>query len=441
MFDREGDAAEESYTRSTTTGTNELKRSKTNGYCSTADKPGAAAKMIYIGSLTDKMLSRREFIAKGTGTAVSMAAAASTGLLARYANSAASHPATVSSFHDLAGKRSLRAHAKRHGLIYGSAVVIPVVQKNTDFDALLSEQCGILVPSNELKMVALRPSRDDFNFGPPDFLYDFTQRHQMLMRGHTLCWHESVPAWIRKIDNKDDIKQIFVDHITTVCKHYAGKLHSWDVVNEAIDPAAKLPGGLRKSFWYDNLGPDYIDLAFHTARAADPNVKLTYNDYGVEGDNDGDAEKRRLILEMVKGMKSRGVPIDAVGIQSHLNAGQKYGQGVADYIEAFHQMGLEVYLTELDVNDDATVSNDQGERDAIIAKTYTDFLQAALPNPAVKLVLTWDFSDKYTWLNSIGSHRKKQPNRLQRPLPFDADFMPKDCFYTLRDSFDHRKRA
>ena len=387
------------------------------------------------------MLSRREFIARGTGTAVSIAAATSTGLLAGCANSAASHPPMVGSFHDLAGPRSLRAHARRHGLTYGSAVVIPVVQQNADFASLLSEQCGILVPSNELKMVALRPSRDAFNFGPPDFLYDFAQRNHMQMRGHNLCWHESIPAWMRKIANKDEIKQIFVDHITTVCKHYAGKLQSWDVVNEAIDPAQKQPGGLRKSFWYDNLGPDYIDLAFHTARAADPNVKLTYNDYGVEGDNDGDAEKRRLMLEMVKGMKSRGVPIDSVGIQAHLNAGQKYGQGVADFIEAFHQLGLEVYVTELDVNDDSTVSNDLAERDAIIAKTYTDFLSAALPNPAVKTVLTWDLSDKYTWLNGIGSHRKKQPNRQQRPLPFDADFRPAACFYALRDSFDHRKRA
>jgi endo-1,4-beta-xylanase len=387
------------------------------------------------------MLSRREFIARGTGTAVSMAAAASTGLLAGCANSASSHPPTVSSYHDLAGARSLRAHARRHGLIYGSAVVIPVVEHNADFAALVSEQCGIVVPSNELKWVALRPSRDVFNFGPPDFLYDFTQRKAMLMRGHTLCWHDSVPGWLRKIDNKDEIRQIFVDHITTVCKHYAGKLQSWDVVNEAIDPHSNLPGGLRKSFWYENLGPDYIDLTFYTARAADPNVKLTYNDYDVEADNDRDAEKRRLILEMVKGMKSRGVPIDAVGVQSHLSAGLKYGQGVSDYIEALHQMGLEVYLTELDVNDDDTASNDVAERDAIVAKTYTEFLSAALPNPAVKLVLTWDLSDRFTWLNGIGSHRKKQPNRQQRPLPFDADFKPTDCFYALRESFDRRKLA
>jgi len=387
------------------------------------------------------MISRREFIAKGTGTAASIAAATSTGLLAGCANSAASHPPTVSSFHDLAGPRSLRAHARRHGLVYGSAVVIPVVQQNADFASLLSEQCGIVVPSNELKMVALRPSRDKFNFGPPDFLLDFAQKNNMQMRGHNLCWHESIPGWMRKNTDKNEIKQIFVDHITTVCKHYAGKLQSWDVVNEAIDPAQKQPGGMRKSFWYDNLGPDYIDLAFHTARAADPNVKLTYNDYGVEGDNDGDAEKRRLMLELVKGMKSRGVPIDSVGIQGHLNAGQKYCQGVADFIEAFHQLGLEVYVTELDVNDDATVSNDLAERDAIIAKTYTDFLSAVLPNPAVKAVLTWDLSDKYTWLNGLGSHRKKQPNRQERPLPFDADFKPTDCFYAMRDCFDHRKRA
>jgi len=347
----------------------------------------------------------------------------------------------VSSFHDLAGRRSLRAHALLHGLFYGSAVVIPVVEHNADFAELVSEQCAILVPSNELKWVALRPSQAEFNFAPPDFLYDFVRRNHMIMRGHTLCWHESVPAWIRKIESRDEIKQIFVDHITTVCRHYAGKLQSWDVVNEAINPGDKLPGGLRKSFWYENLGPDYIDLAFHTARAADPHAKLTYNDYGVEADNEGDAEKRRLILELVKGMKSRGVPIDAVGIQSHLNAGLKYGQGVSDYIEALRQLGLEVYLTELDVNDDDTATNDVAGRDAIIARTYTDFLSAALPNPAVKLVLTWDLSDRYTWLNGLGSHRRKQPNRLERPLPFDADLKPTDCFYALRNSFDHRKRA
>ncbi|HUB53504.1 MAG TPA: endo-1,4-beta-xylanase [Terracidiphilus sp.] len=386
------------------------------------------------------MLSRREFIARGTGTAFTFAAAAgSTGLLAGCAKNSSTHPPTVASFHDLAGSRSLRAHARRHGLIYGSAVVIPVVKENADFASLLSEQCGILVPSNELKWVALRPSREAFNFGPPDFLYDFSQRNHMLMRGHTLCWHQSVPAWIKTIDSKDEIRQIFVDHITTVCKHYAGKMQSWDVVNEAIEPDDKLPGGLRKSFWYENLGPDYIDLAFHTARAADPSVKLTYNDYGIEGDSDNDAEKRRLILEMVKGMKNRGVPIDAIGVQSHLNAGEEYGQGVADYIEAIHQLGLEVYLTELDVNDDSTATDDVPQRDAVVAKTYTDFLTAALPNPAVKLVLTWDLSDKYTWLNSLGSHRKKRPNRDQRPLPFDADLKPTDCFYALRDSFNRHK--
>ena len=389
---------------------------------------------------SNRMLSRREFIARGTGTAFTFAAAAgSTGLLAGCAKNSSTHPPTVASFHDLAGSRSLRAHARRHGLIYGSAVVIPVVKENADFASLLSEQCGILVPSNELKWVALRPSREAFNFGPPDFLYDFSQRNHMLMRGHTLCWHQSVPAWIKTIDSKDEIRQIFVDHITTVCKHYAGKMQSWDVVNEAIEPDDKLPGGLRKSFWYENLGPDYIDLAFHTARAADPSVKLTYNDYGIEGDSDNDAEKRRLILEMVKGMKNRGVPIDAIGVQSHLNAGEKYGQGVADYIEAIHQLGLEVYLTELDVNDDSTATDDVPQRDAVVAKTYTDFLTAALPNPAVKLVLTWDLSDKYTWLNSLGSHRKKRPNRDQRPLPFDADLKPTDCFYALRDSFNRHK--
>ena len=211
-------------------------------------------------------------------------------------------------------------------------------------------------------------------------------------------------------------------------------------MNEAILPSDGLPGGLRKSFWYEQMGPDYIDLAFRTARAADPHARLSYNDYGIEYDNDNNAERRRLILELLHGMQKRGVPIDAVGIQSHIKAAQSdtFGKGLTDYIEAIRQMGLEVYLTEMDVNEDDIVTNDPSKRDTIIAKTYADCLHVALANPAVKLVLTWDFSDRFTWLNEGSTHHRKQPNRPQRALPFDSDFRPKDAFFAIRDSFDRR---
>ena len=387
------------------------------------------------------MQTRREFIAEAARTAATVAAAGSAAsLLAGCAHHAAIPAVLPASFHDVSGSRSLRAHARRHGLIYGSAVIIRNVQNDPDYAELISEQCGIVVPTSELKWIALRPAPDRYDFSRPDFLLAFAQRNHMLMRGHTLCWHESVPAWIQTPENRINTRQFFVDHITTVCKHYAGKLQSWDVVNEAILPKDGQPGGLRKSFWYEQMGPGYIDLAFRTARAADPHAKLTYNDYGVEYDNEEDAERRRLILELLRGMQQRQVPLDAVGIQSHVKAAQPYtfGKGLADYIEAIRQMGLEVYLTEMDVNEDDIVTNDPVKRDAIIAQTYTEYLHVALANPAVKLVITWDLSDRFTWLNDGPTHHRKQPNRPQRSLPFDRDYRPKDAFFAIRDSFDDR---
>jgi endo-1,4-beta-xylanase len=379
------------------------------------------------------MGTRREFIANASkaGAAIAADGALRAPLIAE------SIPA---SFRDVAGRRSLNAHAHRHGLVFGSAVVNRNVQNDADFAELIAEQCGIVVPSNELKWVALRPAPDQYDFTRPDFLLGFAKSHGMLMRGHNLCWHESVPAWIREPENSAKARQLFVDHITTVCKHYAGQLHSWDVVNEAILPADGLPGGMRKSFWLEQVGPDYIELAFRTARAADPHAKLAYNDYGVEFERDEDAERRRLILELLRDLKKRDVPIDAVGIQSHVKAAQPYGfgKGLTDYMESIRQMGLEIYLTELDVNEDDIQSDDQAQRDATIAQTYRDYLRVALANGAVKQVLTWDLSDRFTWLNGGPTHHRKQPNRPQRSLPFDRDYRPKQAFFAMRDSFDRR---
>ena len=149
------------------------------------------------------------------------------------------------------------------------------------------------------------------------------------------------------------------------------------MVNEAILPVDGQPGGLRKSLWYEQIGPEYIELAFRTARAADPHARLTYNDYGVESESDEHAERRHLILELLRSLKKRNVPLDAVGIQSHVKAAQpvSFGKGLADYIEAIRQMGLEVYLTELDVNEDDIPDNDPVKRDAVIAQTYRDYLE------------------------------------------------------------------
>jgi len=346
---------------------------------------------------------------------------------------------------EISGAGSLRSHARHAHLLSGSAVRVDDLQSNSEYARLVSEQCDIVVAHNEMKWVALRPKRETFDFHWGDLLVQFARKNKMRMRGHTLAWHESVPEWIREDENRKNARELFVNHITTVCRHFAGHIHSWDVVNEAILPKDGEPGGMRKSFWYENVGTDYIDLAFRTAHSADPKAKLTYNDYGVEYENAEDAERRERVLELVQGMRQRGVPIHAVGIQSHIKAEKAggFGKGLADYLASLQALGLEVYLTELDVNEDDIASNDVSIRDTEIAQVYADFLRVALGNPAVKAVLTWDITDRFTWLNNGPTHKKKQPERPQRALPFDRDFKPKQAFFAMRDSFDarHQKKT
>lgn len=340
----------------------------------------------------------------------------------------------------LHGKPSLKEHARKHGLTAGAAVVVRALMDDPAMQQLIAEQYAILVPENELKWRALRPARETYDFSAADSLLDFATHRHIEVRGHTLVWHESVPDWIR---NEKDVRQLLIDHIHTVVGRYRGRLQSWDVVNEAILPADKQPDGLRKSFWYDAIGPDYIEVAYRAAREADPHVKLSYNDYGVEYDSDEQAERRRLILALLRRMQANKVPLDAVGIQSHIHAASQYtiGKGLTDYIDAIRGMGLEVYLTEMDVNEDDIADNDQAHRDQIVADTYRQYLDVALASPAVKLMLTWGVSDRRTWLNDGPTHHRKQPNRPQRSLPFDPQYKPTPAFFAIRDSFDHRHKV
>ena len=139
-------------------------------------------------------------------------------------------------------------------------------------------------------------------------------------------------------------------------------------------------------------------------------------------------------------MRADKVPLDALGIQSHLNAVSKDGfsRGVHELIDGARTLGLQVFITELDVNDDAVTTADIGERDNIVAGVYCGYLARAFDGP--EAVLTWGVSDKNTWLNHGTKFRKHHPERLQRPLSFDPDYAPAPAFLALRDSFDEAKK-
>ena len=386
------------------------------------------------------MMTRREWIRQAAGVT---AVAAMPGLVAREGLARTAVLTAANDGHAISGAGSLKAHAAARGLLTGCAVNANLLRDDESFRTLLAEQYNMVVPENCLKWNMLRPTAETYNFADADSLVAFAEAHRMKVRGHNFVWHEALPAWFAGTVNKDNAQKFLVDHIRTVGGRYKGKIHSWDVVNEAIWIPDGRPGGLRSSSpWFQMLGPGYIDTAFRTARETDPTALLTYNDYSIEYDSDEEGKKRAAVLALLRRMKADKVPLDALGIQSHIKAVSKDGfsRGVRELLDGAKALGLQVFVTELDVNDDAVATADMAERDRIVADVYRNYLTATLEGTEVKAVLTWGASDKNTWLNHGTKFRKQHPERLQRPLPFDPDYAPTPAFFAMRDCFDKAKR-
>lgn len=330
----------------------------------------------------------------------------------------------ISAIAQSAPAETLKAAASSRGFLVGCCVHAKTLQKDEAYAALVKQQMNILVAETEFKFGPIHPQPTTFFFDDADYLVHFAEQNGMKMRGHNFVWHRSLPAWFATTVTPQNAEQVLVNHIETVAGRYKGKIHSWDVVNEAIQISDNLPNGMRNSPWQKVL-PGYIDIAFRTARRVDPHALLTYNDYGIEGEDAESSAKRSAVLELVRGMQKRSVPIDAVGIQSHITAGPNhaYGPALKAFMADVQKLGLKMMLTEMDVNDrdlpaDAT-------RDAIVADLYSSYLRTTLANKDVLALLTWGITDKYTWLNHEGARKDGQPERC---LPFDADMKPTPAF-------------
>jgi endo-1,4-beta-xylanase len=339
---------------------------------------------------------------------------------------------------DVSGPRSLRAAAAAHGLLDGCAVNPEKLDAEPDYAKTVADQANIVVPENALKWAALRPSPEQFDFRRADDLMVFALTHDQRVRGHNLCWHEALPAWFATTVNRENAAHFLTQHIATVAGRYSGKIHSWDVVNEAVDVKSGRPDGLRASPWLQLIGPGYIEVAFRTARAADSHALLTYNDYGIELDTPEQIDKRGQVLMLVRRLRARGVPIDAVGVQSHLTAGDPMpGSGLIHFVRELRSMGLEVFITEMDVND-RNLPEAVEARDAAVAKVYRDYLTMMLAEPNVNVALTWGITDRYTWLQ--GAKHGRADGRPERPLPFDYDYQATPAFFAERDAIDSRQK-
>ena len=330
---------------------------------------------------------------------------------------------------------SIRAAGAGRGILAGCAVSVRALRSDAAYKKLLEEQVGIMVAESEFKFGPLRPTPTTFFFDDADYLASFAEANGMKLRGHNFVWHRQLPKWFDGYVTKENAEQVLVQHIEQVGGRYAGKIQSWDVVNEAVQVSDGLPGGFRDSPWQKVLGgtgavPEYIAVAFRTARRVDPKALLVYNDYGIEGEDDASAKKRAAVMALLREMQRQKIPLDALGVQSHISAVNKdgrvpvYGDGLMRMIAEVRKMGLKVLVTEMDVND-RYVAAEIGARDAAVAQMYGSYLGTVLQDPAVIAVLTWGITDKYTWLNGEDSRTDGQP---ERPLPFDAAMQPTAAF-------------
>jgi endo-1,4-beta-xylanase len=262
----------------------------------------------------------------------------------------------------------------------------------------------------------------------------FAAAHGIKMRGHTCVWYAANPPWLddKVLHAPDD--EIMTFFITKMMARYKGRFHSWDVVNEAIWPADGRADGLRQCAWLKRFGPSYIDIAYHTAKQADPGALLVYNDWGCEGGEAWNDTFRAVTLKFLEGAKARGVPIEALGMQGHLNAfGVPVDQKkLRSFLEAVQAMGLKILVTELDV-DDSKAPLDPRRRDIAVGDATARFLDVVLDNSACEAVLSWGLTDRY--LHKPEGLTAALTGYLPRKLPLDTTLAPKPMYGAIARAF------
>jgi len=301
---------------------------------------------------------------------------------------------------------TLRAAAKERGIFMGAAIGAGHLTSDETYKQLAMAQYNLATAENACKWNGIQSQQGKFDFASCDSIRDFALNTMKgAFRGHNLCWGSYNPSWLKSL-NAAGKRAALVTHIKAVAAHYGSEAFAWDVVNEAVTDDGSASDPLKSTDWYPDV-PDYIDLAFNSARVAfGSKVKLFYNDYSADFEN----TKSNRIYEMVKSMKERGVPIDGVGLQMHINAGYSHIDSVKQNMQRFADLGLEIHITELDISYTSWSSSNEQKQ----AQIYANLLQACLDVSACKSFETWGLTDKYTWKGSD-----------KHPLPFDSNYQPK----------------
>ncbi|AUG78663.1 1,4-beta-xylanase [Kitasatospora sp. MMS16-BH015] len=303
---------------------------------------------------------------------------------------------------DFAGAAALGTQAAPSGRYFGTALAAGRLGDST-YAGIADREFTMITPENEMKWDATEPSRGNFTFGGGDQIVAHATAHGQRMRGHTLVWHSQLPSWVSSIGDANTLRGVMDNHITQEMSHYKGKIYAWDVVNEAF--ADDGSGRHRGSVFQNLLGDGFIEQAFRTARGVDASAKLCYNDYNIENWSDA---KTQGVYRMVKDFKSRGVPIDCVGFQSHFGTGGP-PSSFQTTLANFAALGVDVQLTELDIAQ-ASPTN------------YANAVGACLAVARCTGITVWGIRDSDSWRGG------------EDPLLFDRNGNPKPAYTTVMNA-------
>lgn len=326
---------------------------------------------------------------------------------------------------------SLKAAGAGCGINVGACVNRSKLQSLPGFQQFFIANFNLLTPEGEMKFGPIHPQPTQYNFTDADWLVGFCQSNRIGVHGHNLCANSGNPDWLKSTLTPGNAEQILVQHIQTVAGRYAGKIDSWDVVNEPIGVWFNRPDGLYDGPWTQALGPRYLDIAFHATADTDPAAQRVLNVHHVEhADKDSD-RARAATLNLVEAMLKRGVPIQAVGIESHIAAGKPWDPRVTGtFINNMRQLGVQILITELDVLD-SQVQGDIATRDKAVADFYANYLTTVIPAGHVQKVIFWSPTDKNNWMEYMKSNplfTRNDNDQTHRPGLLDVSGNPKAAY-------------
>lgn len=321
----------------------------------------------------------------------------------------------------------------------GAAITPQQLSSDSQDRPIIERHFSSLTAENVMKPSTIAPSSGNFDFGPADTIVDFAEAQSKQVRGHALLWHRQTPDYF--FDGQpSDIRSRLEQYIDTFVSRYRGRIQSWDVVNEVARDDGGATAPYRDSNWLNAAGTaDYIEWAFRAARAADPNAKLFINDYSTEF-----AGKRGRLLEIVRDLLDKGVPVDGVGHQFHINVGTP-ADSLFEALQAVDDLGagLENHVTELDISvyedpaqcfsDGVSCAPDYGNDLPLAverrqAELYRELFNGFRAFESLTSVTLWGVNDEQSWLNTWPA------NRTNYPLLFDRSREAKSAFFAVTDA-------